>query len=216
MRYAIAVLAVACAATCAASARAADAVAAEDSQPRLSVGVSGVAGMTFGRRHNAPIGDTSANVAATAVAGIRVAPQWRANARWSFGATAGVLAVPNIESGTTRWWDLQAEARYHLLGWADNDLWLGAGAGFVAAADYIPSYTNDLGEAHLARTAKNYAPSGSLAIGHDWALARFIAFGIDLRGIFFGLRAGTAAGGGPQYTPQTGFLLGATLTGRWL
>jgi hypothetical protein len=107
--------------------------------------------------------------------GVHLEPSLRLAALWSLGLR-GAVSFPG--HGET-WWQATAEGRFHALGAAHPDLWMGVGVGVLARSQKVAG--DGLGS---PTTLTREAPLLAATSGVDFAVTRFFAVGPELRVLF--------------------------------
>lgn len=179
--------------------------------PRLSVAATAFAGPAFGFWCGPSVSDVVQCGDKSLLAGLRLSPRWRLSHDWALGFSAGVAWVGHDQQGKTKWWDAQFAGRYYLGAAAASQFWLDASAGLVSAVESLPAHLSETGQPQPASHISTWAPAGSLAIGRDAEVLRYLGVAPELRVTFFGLnRDGPAI---LTYRPQTLVLLGLSVVG---
>lgn len=185
-----------------------------DGKGRFAVGLSASLGLAFGRSRPALVSDTSIERFALPLAGLHLSPRWRGGKRWALGLWGGLTTHVTSKAGATDLWDFQAEARWYPAGdrTGPRELWLAASAGWVVAVDHVQPFLMEFGELRPAHTFISSGPCGSLGIGFDGRLSRFLAIGPEVRAVVLGMNTAKYPIGAPIYKPMGGLTIGLTVT----
>lgn len=106
---------------------------------------------------------------------------------------------------------LAPEVRGHLLGQADNDVWLGLDAGAAILFDGVPESGTD-----PARTVTTFAPAFGAAAGVDCAVGEHLSLGVLFRARMLALsRDETRITSQPTYDVQLLLGFGISVTYAW-
>lgn len=185
----------------------------DKSYARVAVGASGNIGYAEGNSVPAAVDDVVILPSGFLLKGLHLMPRWRGGEQWSAGLLGGLAMHTTRDSGSTNWWDLEAEARLYPAGARALEFWLAGSAGAVLAVDRVPRHTvfDGNGTVHPAHTYNTVAPCGSLGVGFDKAIAPFLAIGLELRTVVFGFNSAPSASA-PTYQVHVGGTLGVTVT----
>ncbi len=166
------------------------------------------AGFALGDVCERPASDVIACMGGLGLAGLQLAPRWRAAEAWSFGAFGAVSWGRITDQHGLNVWLAEAQTRFHPLGAGMADLSIGLGAGVVGIATAMSA--DELGP---ARQGTEIAPALSMQLAVDVALARSLRLGPELRafGLLFSADAEDVSRF-PRYGGQLGLALALSLT----
>jgi hypothetical protein len=166
------------------------------------------AGFALGDVCERPASDVIACMGGLGLAGLHLAPRWRAAGAWSFGAFGSVSWGRITDQHGLNVWLAEAQARFHPLGAGTVDLSIGLGAGVVGIATAIAA--DELGP---AREGTETAPALSVQLAVDFGLTRSLRLGPELRA-FGWLFSGDAEDVSrfPSYGLQLGLALALNVT----
>jgi hypothetical protein len=188
--------------------------AASHEIPRLTVGATALFGTVLGSLCGPTTGDVISCGAGSTIAGLRISPGWRLGNDWAVGISGGLAWLGRGGNVPTKLWDIQFAGRYYLGATSASQYWLDASAGLAAVEEDWPTYVTDSGMARSATTYTTWAPTGSLAFGHDVQILRTFGIAPEIRIHCLGFNVNDAfSNAAPQYNPQVLVVLGLSVVG---
>jgi len=176
----------------------------------VELSAGGHAGVSLGRVCTRPASDVVGCMTGFGVAGLHLAPRWRAAAGWSFGALGSISWGAIDDEQGLNVWLAEAQARFHPLGAAAIDPSLGLGAGVVAIQTSVPA-----GELGPAGEPVATAAAFSARFAVDFRLTRGLLLGPELLGFAWLFSGDTEEfSRWPRYARQLGVALVLNVT--WL
>ncbi len=184
------------------------------SVPPIELGAGLHAAIAFGNDCRSTSSDVSGCGAGGTLFGFHLAPRWRLSPEFSVGALGGLSwSGDSWGNVVTKWFTLEAEGRWHVVGAGTVDPWIGIDAGVVLDVEGVPA-----SDIYPANSFTQAAPMVGGGIGIDIRVASFLMLSPEVRGFAFLFHDGNAftapSNGESSIAQQNGVML--SMSGTFL